>query len=158
MTFPCSPGLSRTAWMWSTLLQSSRSTSRSSSLVAPDSRLHYIFCPRLARHEDHQQGRHNDPSGQQNVFSLNSISGQSDEDSSHFQDGSSFCWPAESSLHIARGVEGARHHLAGGHNHHAHLLQPCLCLWTNRTSVLVNILLRYFMSNIFYEYLSFLLV
>ena len=137
------PGSSRTAWMSSTLWQSFRSTSRSSSLVAPDSRLHYIFCPRLARHEDHQQGRHHDPSGQQNVFSLNSISGQSNEDPPHFQDGSSFRWAAKHPLHIARGLEGAGDHHACGHHHHAHLLQPSLCFWTKRPNcrVLVSLLL-----------------
>lgn len=36
-----------------------------------DSPLHYIFCPRVARHEDHQQGGHHDPSGQWQTFSLN---------------------------------------------------------------------------------------
>ena len=64
------PGSSRIAWMSLTLLQLFPSISRSSSLVAPPpSPLHYIFCPRVARHEDHQQGRHHDPSGQENIFS-----------------------------------------------------------------------------------------
>ena len=89
---------------------------------------------------------------------FHSIVGPSNEDPPHFQDGPTLCWSSKSPLHFARGVEGAGHHLAGGHHHHAHLLQPCLCLRTNRTWDLVNILLRYFMSNIFYEYLSFLLV
>ena len=60
----------------------------------------------------------------------NSISGQSDENSPHFQDGSSFRWAAEPPLHIARGLEGAWDHHAGRQHHHAHLLQSPLCFWT----------------------------
>ena len=136
------PGSSRTAWMPSTSLRLFRSTSRSSSLVAFLSRLHYIFCPRVAWHEDHQQGRHHDPSGQQKNL-LNSIPGQGDEDPPHFQDGPSFRGAAKYPSHLARGLEGAGDHHAGGHHHHAHLLQPPLCFWTKRSSckVLVSLLM-----------------
>jgi hypothetical protein len=48
--------------------------------------------------------------------------GESDEDPSHFQDGSSFRRPPKYPLHIARGLEGAGDHHAGGDHHHAHLL------------------------------------
>ena len=54
---------------------------------------------------------------------FNSISGQSDEDPPHFQDGPTFCWAAESAVHIARGVEGAGDHHACGHHHLSFLYQ-----------------------------------
>ena len=129
MTFPPSPGLSRTAWMWSTLLRSSRSTSRSSSLVRrcfwsdqmlqirsdasdlhrlsldnylqflsgkkmlwvsitiniliiltgtyyDDLSLDHTWRLRVARHEDHQQGRHHDQTGQYITYSFSNLISQ----------------------------------------------------------------------------------
>ena len=37
--------------------------------IPPSSHLNSHLLPRVARHEDHQQGRHHDPSGQENIFS-----------------------------------------------------------------------------------------